>query len=144
GFAVGYFATAADQLASPQLTARGFFQTVDHPVAGRLTLPGLPYKLSETPGQLRPAPLLGAGEGEGRRERDRPRPVPLPPSLPLAGTQQGRRAQLARRFRQLVGQAGQREPAGDRVVDRLEEAAGGELGRGELVRGRGEVADREA
>lgn len=60
GFAAGYFATPQDLLDSPQLAAREFFQTVDHPAAGRLTLPGLPYQLSETPGRLRPAPALGA------------------------------------------------------------------------------------
>jgi crotonobetainyl-CoA:carnitine CoA-transferase CaiB-like acyl-CoA transferase len=33
---------------------------VDHPTAGRLKLPGPPYKLSETPATVRmPPPLLG-------------------------------------------------------------------------------------
>jgi formyl-CoA transferase/CoA:oxalate CoA-transferase len=33
---------------------------VDHPTAGRLRLPGPPYKLSETPAAIRTAPpLLG-------------------------------------------------------------------------------------
>jgi CoA:oxalate CoA-transferase len=43
-----------------QLAARGFFVTADHPRAGKLTYLGAPYKLSETPWQLRStAPLLG-------------------------------------------------------------------------------------
>ena len=44
----------------PQLLARGYFAEVEHPRAGRLTMPGAPYKMTETPWQLkRPAPLLG-------------------------------------------------------------------------------------
>jgi len=44
----------------PQLKERGFFVEIDHPEAGRLTYPGAPFKLSETPWSLeRPAPLLG-------------------------------------------------------------------------------------
>jgi CoA:oxalate CoA-transferase len=33
---------------------------VDHPQAGKTLLPGIPIKMSETPGSIRqPAPLLG-------------------------------------------------------------------------------------
>jgi len=33
---------------------------VEHPVAGKLRMPGIPVKLSETPGSIRmPAPVLG-------------------------------------------------------------------------------------
>ena len=43
-----------------QLKARGFFVTIDHPVAGKLTYPSSPYRLSETPWTVeRPAPTLG-------------------------------------------------------------------------------------
>jgi crotonobetainyl-CoA:carnitine CoA-transferase CaiB-like acyl-CoA transferase len=46
--------------ANEQLRARGFFVEADHPVAGRISYPGAPYKLSGTPWSLRsPAPLLG-------------------------------------------------------------------------------------
>ena len=50
----------ADLVASPQLQARGFWENVEHPVAGTVTMPGAPFKLSETPWTLRrPAPRLG-------------------------------------------------------------------------------------
>jgi len=49
-----------DLLASPHLCARGFFATVEHPVAGPVTMPGAPYVLSATPWTIRsPAPTLG-------------------------------------------------------------------------------------
>jgi crotonobetainyl-CoA:carnitine CoA-transferase CaiB-like acyl-CoA transferase len=52
--------TMGDLLASPHLRARGFFATLEHPVAGSLTMPGAPYKLGATPWELRrPAPTLG-------------------------------------------------------------------------------------
>lgn len=38
---------------------RGFFAEIDHPVAGRLTYAGAPFKLTETPWQAGRAPLLG-------------------------------------------------------------------------------------
>jgi len=43
----------------PQYEARGFFQHIDHPVAGRLIYPGAPFRMSETPPQVCRAPLLG-------------------------------------------------------------------------------------
>lgn len=47
-------------LGDPQVLARGMVVEVDHPRAGRLKLPGPPYKLSETPATIRSAPpLLG-------------------------------------------------------------------------------------
>lgn len=50
----------ADLLACPQLTARGYWATVDHPTTGPLPYAGEPVKMSATPWQLRrPAPLLG-------------------------------------------------------------------------------------
>ena len=57
--------TMGDLLASPHLRARGFFATIAHPVAGPLTAPGAPYKLSATPWTLRaPAPCLGQHTAE--------------------------------------------------------------------------------
>jgi crotonobetainyl-CoA:carnitine CoA-transferase CaiB-like acyl-CoA transferase len=42
------------------LKKRGFFAEIDHPISGKLKYPGAPYKLSETPVQIkRRAPLLG-------------------------------------------------------------------------------------
>ncbi|MDR9458951.1 MAG: CoA transferase [Dehalococcoidia bacterium] len=46
-------------MGDPQHEARGFFQQIDHPMAGRLTYPGAPFKMSETPPVIRRAPLLG-------------------------------------------------------------------------------------
>jgi crotonobetainyl-CoA:carnitine CoA-transferase CaiB-like acyl-CoA transferase len=53
--------TVEDLLRDEHLTARQFFVKLDHPVAGRLTYPGVAYQLSRTPLplQARPAPLLG-------------------------------------------------------------------------------------
>jgi crotonobetainyl-CoA:carnitine CoA-transferase CaiB-like acyl-CoA transferase len=57
--------TMGDLLASPHLAARGFFVTLDHPVAGAVTGPGAPYRLSRTPWTLRsPAPCLGQHTAE--------------------------------------------------------------------------------
>ncbi|MBU2260870.1 MAG: CoA transferase, partial [Proteobacteria bacterium] len=42
------------------LQARQFFIEIEHPKVGKHPYPGLPFKMSSTPGQLkRPAPLLG-------------------------------------------------------------------------------------
>ena len=44
----------------PQLTAREFFVQVDHPVAGKFSYPGPPYKMDIMTGiEMQPAPLLG-------------------------------------------------------------------------------------
>ena len=39
----------------PQLAARGFFEEVTHPTAGRLSYPGAPYRHSATPWRMRRA-----------------------------------------------------------------------------------------
>lgn len=52
--------SAADVVESEQMNARGFFEEVEHPEAGRLKLPARPYHFSKTPCVLeRAAPLLG-------------------------------------------------------------------------------------
>jgi crotonobetainyl-CoA:carnitine CoA-transferase CaiB-like acyl-CoA transferase len=53
--------TTQDLLTHPQLIARNFFQTLEHPELGEtLRYPGPPYQLSRTPCQLRRcAPLIG-------------------------------------------------------------------------------------
>lgn len=44
----------------PQIEARNMIVEVEHPIAGSLKMPGVPVKLSETPGTVeRYAPLLG-------------------------------------------------------------------------------------
>lgn len=46
-------------LASAQLTARDFFEVVDHPRAGRMRLPGAPFRFDGETGRHARAPLLG-------------------------------------------------------------------------------------
>ena len=49
-----------DILEDPSYEAREFFVEIDHPKTGKLTYPGAPFKMSETPWQVtRHAPLLG-------------------------------------------------------------------------------------
>jgi len=48
-----------DVFKDPQFNYRGFFVDIDHPVAGMLRYPGTPAVLSETPAEIRRAPLLG-------------------------------------------------------------------------------------
>jgi crotonobetainyl-CoA:carnitine CoA-transferase CaiB-like acyl-CoA transferase len=44
----------------PHYDARGFFEEVTHPETGTHRYPGLPWKLSKTPGRIRmPAPYFG-------------------------------------------------------------------------------------
>ncbi|HXZ36363.1 MAG TPA: CoA transferase, partial [Thermodesulfobacteriota bacterium] len=44
----------------PHLNARGYFEEVEHPVIGKAKIPGIPFKMSETPGTVeRPSPLVG-------------------------------------------------------------------------------------
>lgn len=44
----------------PQVNAREMIVEVEHPTAGNLKMPGIPIKMSETPGSIRrPSPLLG-------------------------------------------------------------------------------------
>jgi CoA:oxalate CoA-transferase len=53
-----------------QYKARDFFQDCEHPVAGRFTMPGPPYRMSGTPaGVRRPAPGLGEHNAMVYRER---------------------------------------------------------------------------
>ena len=52
--------TTADLVGDPQLAARGFFVEVEHPVAGKFSYPGAPFKMPESPFAIRrPAPTLG-------------------------------------------------------------------------------------
>ncbi|MBI4493103.1 MAG: CoA transferase [Chloroflexi bacterium] len=57
--------TTRDLAESPHWQARGYFQELEHPVLGRVTLPGPPFRLSATPLEFRrPAPLLGQHNAE--------------------------------------------------------------------------------
>ena len=53
--------TVHDLFNDLHLKERGFFTTIEHPIAGALQYPGVPYRFSNTPLYLteRPAPLLG-------------------------------------------------------------------------------------
>jgi CoA:oxalate CoA-transferase len=55
----GYVATAADLYHSRQLAERGFFQEIDHPVAGTARYPGAPFRVGDAPWTTNRAPLLG-------------------------------------------------------------------------------------
>lgn len=53
----------------PQIKARNMIVEVEHPVAGHLKMPGLPVKLSATPGSVeKAAPLLGQHTAELLKE----------------------------------------------------------------------------
>jgi len=69
GIPFGKVAEVADVVASPQIAAREMLVEVEHPTLGPLTLPGIPIKLSATPGSIRKAPPL-VGEDNDRVYRD--------------------------------------------------------------------------
>ncbi|HUU02357.1 MAG TPA: CoA transferase [Myxococcota bacterium] len=49
----------------PQLDARGMYRTVNHPRLGEIDVPGIPVKLSATPGEIcKPCPDLGQDTAE--------------------------------------------------------------------------------
>lgn len=52
--------TIDNLMENPQIHARKMLVEVEHPVAGKMKLPGTPIKMSETPGNVgTPAPMLG-------------------------------------------------------------------------------------
>jgi len=60
GTACAPVCAAEDVFTSPQTQARDFYVEIDHPRAGKLMYPGVPYQLSSTaPRNHRGAPLLG-------------------------------------------------------------------------------------
>ena len=71
GIPCGPINTIDRLLEDPQVKARNMIVDIEHPVAGHLRMPGLPIKLSETPGEVtRPAPLLGQHTDEILAEFD--------------------------------------------------------------------------
>ncbi len=81
--------TFDDVLEDPQLNARQFFQSVEHPDAGNYRYPGPPYRFSQTPCRAyQPAPRLGQHNKEvfaGASEAIKREPAPTPDSsLPLS------------------------------------------------------------
>jgi crotonobetainyl-CoA:carnitine CoA-transferase CaiB-like acyl-CoA transferase len=64
GVPAGAVVTPADVVDDPHLRHRGFYSTVEHPVFGPWEYPGIPIRLSETPGRIRRhAPMLGQDNG---------------------------------------------------------------------------------
>jgi crotonobetainyl-CoA:carnitine CoA-transferase CaiB-like acyl-CoA transferase len=60
GVPCGPISTVDQIVVDPQVRAREMLVEVDHPSAGRITVPGLPVKCSGTPGSIRrPPPRLG-------------------------------------------------------------------------------------
>ena len=59
GWPVSAINTTEDVMNDRQLRARGFWTEMEHPAAGKLTLPGFPFRMLGTPGEIRRAPLLG-------------------------------------------------------------------------------------
>ncbi len=49
-----------DMIADPHVRHRGMIQEMEHPVEGKVTTVGIPFKFSETPGKIKtPTPTLG-------------------------------------------------------------------------------------
>jgi len=49
----------------PHLRERGFFVEVEHPRAGKLVMPGAPFRMARTPWRIaRPAPGVGEHNDE--------------------------------------------------------------------------------
>ena len=56
--------TVKDLVEDEHLQARDFFERIEHPKAGELTHAGPPFRMSETPPVINPAPTLGEHNGE--------------------------------------------------------------------------------
>jgi len=60
GVPCGAVRSVEEAMADPQIAARAMIEAIDHPTIGRLSLLGVPVKLSMTPGAVRtPPPRLG-------------------------------------------------------------------------------------
>lgn len=60
GVAAGAVLSTGEFVQDEHIKARGFMESFDHPVVGEKLYPGVPFKMSETPGYIhRPAPCLG-------------------------------------------------------------------------------------
>jgi crotonobetainyl-CoA:carnitine CoA-transferase CaiB-like acyl-CoA transferase len=70
GIPMGAINTLDAVVDHPQVAARGALVELDHPVAGKVRMVGVPVRMSETPGAVRvPAPLLGEHTDLVLRER---------------------------------------------------------------------------
>lgn len=60
GWVAGVVQTPEDLVNCPQLEERGYYTEIEHPVIGKITVPGEIFRLPECPWSMRlPAPLLG-------------------------------------------------------------------------------------
>ncbi|MCY4614778.1 MAG: CoA transferase [Chloroflexi bacterium] len=59
GLPISALNTMEDVFNDPHLHARDFFETVRQPAVGEVVMPGLPLRMSDTPGEVRSAPTLG-------------------------------------------------------------------------------------
>jgi CoA:oxalate CoA-transferase len=65
GIPSGPINTIDKVVSNEQVLAREMIVEVDHPTAGKIRIPGIPIKLSRTPGTIRKAaPVLGADTGD--------------------------------------------------------------------------------
>jgi formyl-CoA transferase len=64
GVAVSAIFDTMDVFNDPHLAARGFIEQVEHPVEGTITLMGSPIRMSDSPVELRPPPVLGGDTDE--------------------------------------------------------------------------------
>ncbi|HEX5268503.1 MAG TPA: CoA transferase [Acidimicrobiales bacterium] len=90
GWPVTAVNTPADLLEDPHFRARGYWQSIDHPVAGKLTYPGPPVRWPDGGAPLGRAPLLDEQGEELRAEAGAQPPAPGAPRsgerrLPLEG-----------------------------------------------------------
>jgi crotonobetainyl-CoA:carnitine CoA-transferase CaiB-like acyl-CoA transferase len=69
GIPAGALNTMEDVFEDPHFRERGFFDPIEHPLAGRFEHPPLPFKMLGTPGEQRHAPLLGQHTSQILRER---------------------------------------------------------------------------
>ncbi|MSQ27777.1 MAG: CoA transferase [Dehalococcoidia bacterium] len=59
GLPVTALSTMEDVFHDPQFRSRDYFIRLDHPFAGELEYPGPPFRLTESPSEIRRAPTLG-------------------------------------------------------------------------------------
>ena len=65
GGQVAIFKTYEEIFSEPQVEAVGMLQEVEHPVAGKTKVVGIPWKFSHTPAKMKgPAPTLGQHRDE--------------------------------------------------------------------------------